>query len=347
VERASRHVASLANGQSLHRSKLGSITSVTAETSPILSNLSIKRLVLSPGAIREPHWHANANELTYCVAGAVLVSVLDTGSSMSSFVIEAGQMFHITSGSLHHIENLGDTEAELIVAFRHERPEDFALWSGFGAMTDAVLGNTFDTESSVWAAIPRDVVPRYLVARSGPAHVPESARLTNPHKFDVEAQSAPVDSPVGSAKLARAGFWPALTNISMYSLRIADDGMREPHWHPVTSEMGYIHRGHARMTILDPDGRLDTYLLDPGDVYFVPPSYPHHIEVIGDDDIHFLVFFDQATPADIGYRAAASAYSPEVLAATFSVPLADWPTLPLTADDPLIVAKQNPSDPVV
>jgi len=347
VERASRHVASLANGQSLHRSKLGSITSVTAETSPILSNLSIKRLVLSPGAIREPHWHANANELAYCVAGAVLVSVLDTGSSMSSFVIEAGQMFHITSGSLHHIENLGDTEAELIVALRHERPEDFALWSGFGAMTDAVLGNTFDTESSVWAAIPRDVVPRYLVARSGPAHVPESARLTNPHKFDVEAQSAPVDSPMGSAKLARAGFWPALTNISMYSLRIADDGMREPHWHPVTSEMGYIHRGHARMTILDPDGRLDTYLLDPGDVYFVPPSYPHHIEVIGDDDIHFLVFFDQATPADIGYRAAASAYSPEVLAATFSVPLANWPTLPLTADDPLIVAKQNPSDPVV
>ena len=32
--------------------------------------------------------------------------------------------------------------------------------------------------------------------------------------------------------------------------------------------------------------------------------------VIGDDDIHFLVFFDQATPADIGYRAAASAYMP-------------------------------------
>ncbi len=75
----------------------------------------------------------------------------------------------------------------------------------------------------------------------------------------------------------------------MYSLRVREDGMREPHWHPVTSEMGYIHVGHARMTILDPDGRLDTYLLEPGDVYFVPASYPHHIEVIGDDDIHFLV----------------------------------------------------------
>ena len=31
---------------------------------PVLKNLSIKRLVLNPGAMRTPHWHANANELT-------------------------------------------------------------------------------------------------------------------------------------------------------------------------------------------------------------------------------------------------------------------------------------------
>ena len=346
AEHASRHVASLKGGVSQYSSELGSITAVTAETFPILKNLSIKRLVLAPGTIREPHWHANANELTYCISGTVLVSVLDTGSVVSAFAIEAGQMFHIPSGSLHHIENIGDTEAELIVAFRHELPQDFSLWSGFGAMTDAVLGNTFSTPSSTWASIPRDTTPRYLVARPGDPVIPDGATFPNPHKFDVESQSAPVSSPVGSAKLAREGFWPSLTNISMYSLRVSDDGMREPHWHPVTSEMGYIHAGHARMTILDPDGRLDTYLLEPGDVYFVPASYPHHIEVIGDDDIHFLVFFDQATPADIGYRAAASAYSPEVLAATFSVPLANWPALPFTPEDPLIVAKQNPSDPV-
>lgn len=31
-------------------------------------------------------------------------------------------MFHADSGSLHHIENIGDERAELIIAFRHERP---------------------------------------------------------------------------------------------------------------------------------------------------------------------------------------------------------------------------------
>ena len=87
----------------------------------------------------------------------------------------------------------------------------------------------------------------------------------------------------------------------MYSLRVTEIGMREPHWHPVTAEMGYVEKGHARMRVLDPDNSLDEYLLGPGDVYFVPRAFPHHIEVLGEDDIHFLIFFDQPMPGDIVY----------------------------------------------
>ena len=57
----------------------------------------------------------------------------------------------------------------------------------------------------------------------------------NAHKLAVEAQIAPVASPAGSARLARKQFWPILQDISMYSLRVTDHGMREPHWHPATS----------------------------------------------------------------------------------------------------------------
>ena len=30
------------------------------------------------------------------------------------------------------------------------------------------------------------------------------------------------------------------SNIAMFSVRITDAGMREPHWHPETAEMGYV-----------------------------------------------------------------------------------------------------------
>lgn len=343
----SRHVRSLLSAEATYSGELGTITRLTADSFPVLERMSIKRLVLEPGAIREPHWHANANELTYCISGSALVTVFDTADEFSSFTITAGQMFHVDSGGLHHIENIGETAAEFIVVFSHERPEDFSLRDSFGAMSNAVLGNTFDLPSSAFAGFPRETSSPLIVKRVGAASIPDTAGWANRHKFDVEGQLAPLKAAVGSAHLARSQYWPALKNLSMYSLRIEEDGMREPHWHPVTAELGYVHEGQARMSILAPDGSVDTYTLDAGDVYFVPRAYPHQIEVLSDGPIHFLVFFDQPTPGDIGFRASGSAFSREVLAASFGIAEADLPQLPFTSIDPLIVNRTNPLDPVV
>ena len=341
---SSPHATSLTDGVIVEQSDLGSITRVTAESFPILKGMSAKRVVINPGAMRTPHWHANANELTYCVSGTALVSVLDSYSKFSSFTITAGEMFHIDSGALHHIENIGEDVAEFIIAFRSERPEDFSLGASFGAFTDAVLGNTYDLPASDFAAIRRDTVDRALAAREGAPVVPSSAHFNDPHKFAVEGQSPAISLMVGSAHLARVQVWPALKDLSMYSLRIREDGMREPHWHPITAEMGYVHRGSARMTIMEPGGRVDTWRLTEGDLYFIPRAYPHHIEVVGSSDFHFLIFFDQAMPGDIGFRASASAYSREVLAATFNTHLSALPAFPFTNTDPLIVPRCNPVD---
>jgi len=342
----SKHVCSLTESAPFFESKDGSMRKVTAAELPILKNLSIKRLVLAPGAIREPHWHVNANELTYCLAGKVLVSILDSGSEFATFTLDAGQMFHVASGSLHYIENIGEEEAVLIVGFRHERPEDFSLHGAFGAMSDAVLGNTYDVDAKEFARVPRDTSTKYIVAREGKASIPDSAAFLDPHKFDVEKMSAPVAADIGTARTARSQFWPALKDIAMYSLRVEEDGMREPHWHPNTGEMGYVNKGHARMSIMDPDGSVDTYTLKPGDMYFIPSAYPHQIEVLGDEEIHFLIFFDQPMPYDVGYRASATAISREVMAATLGVAIDQLPKFPQTTKDPLIVTKLNAVDPV-
>lgn len=336
---------SLTDVEPMYESDLGSLRRVSADELPVMRRISIKRLTLAAGSIREPHWHANADELTYCMKGDLLVSILDDGDGFSSFRITEGQMFHVNSGAIHHVENLGETEAELVLAFSHERPEDFSMHAAYGAMTDAVLGNTYDLPADAFAGVPRDTENVYVVPRTGEPVVPDGIDLENPARFDVEAQVAPIDTPAGSARLARQQFWPALRHLSMYSLRVTDSGMREPHWHPGTAEVGYVVSGRARMTIMDPEGGLDTYELEQGDVYYVPPAYPHHIEDLGPGDFHFLVFFDQPTPRDIGYRATASAYSREVLAATLGVNERDLPELPFTPVDPLIVNRENPVDP--
>jgi oxalate decarboxylase len=60
------------------------------------------------------------------------------------------------------------------------------------------------------------------------------------------------------------------------------------------------------------------------------------------DEIHFLIFFDQAMPGDIGFRDSVTALSPAVLAATLGIEPDRLPDLPKTYADPLIVERLNP-----
>ena len=64
----SPHVLSIKEDSTLHTNRpSGKVNAITSKELPILKGLSIRRLVLEPSAVREPHWHANANELTYCL----------------------------------------------------------------------------------------------------------------------------------------------------------------------------------------------------------------------------------------------------------------------------------------
>ena len=324
--------------------KGGSRAFVDKTNFPILSGMALYRLILKEKGVREPHWHPNADELAYCVKGSALVTVFGNGSVRESFTLSTGEMFYIPSGFLHHVENTGKGGFELILAFSHEAPEDFGLSGTAGAMTDAVLGNVWGLKAKAFTGIKRSPRDTLIGNKKSAGQVPEYAAFPSQYKYDVEGANPLLSNKGGSAKVARKSVWPALENLSMYSLRITDKGMREPHWHPKTAEMGYVHRGRARMTVLSPHGKTDTYELKNGDLYFIPKAYPHHIENIGKEDLHFLVFFDQSTPGDIGFTAGMRAYSNEVLGATFDTSPSVFDMLPDYHEDLLIVSRVNPVD---
>jgi oxalate decarboxylase len=346
--RISPHVVNLASQPPSFEGPKGAIRHVDARNLPLLKRLSIRQLLLEPGGLREPHWHADAHELGYCVRGQALVTIGGNHAARESFLVGVGEMFFAPSGSIHAIQNVADETAEFILAFSSELPEDFGLRAAFGAMTPAVLGNTFDAPSDQFAplsAIASQASAPEIHALTAEPVIEPQARHIAALKFSVEAALPQIASPAGSAKQSKAGLWPALEDISMFSVRITDRGMREPHWHPETAEMGYVLEGRARMTILDPDGSTDTYEIGPGDVYFIPRAYPHHIEDIGSGTFHVLIFFDRANPGDIGFRSLVGCFSRDVLAATFGIDESDLPQFPFAEQDPLIVNRINPIDP--
>ena len=68
----------------------GARTKVDADSFPILERLALARLTIERGGFREPHWHANAHELGYCLGGDVLVTVFGDGNAHAVFTISAG-----------------------------------------------------------------------------------------------------------------------------------------------------------------------------------------------------------------------------------------------------------------
>jgi oxalate decarboxylase len=341
------HITSLTSRKPYFADQSGNLTKVDSDDMHRMKRLSIRRLLLSPGGIREPHWHTNAHELSYCLRGEHLVTIAGNHSTRHSFTIAPGEMFFVPSGAFHSVEKIGSQEGEIILGFSHERPEDFGLSGTFGSFSDAVLGNTFSLPASAFANLKRTSKDTYIGKRTTSAAALElEQRETSPYKFSVERNLPAISSTAGMAHLAQSNLWPILEDIAMFSVDLTHQGMRELHWHPETSEMGYIASGRGRMTIVSPGGSVDTFEMHPGDVYFIPAAYPHHFEDPGEDDLKLLVFFDQARPGDIGMRTAGSCFSKDVLAASFNVSPAQFPDIPFVAQDPLIVTGINPTDPV-
>ncbi|MCL6627850.1 cupin domain-containing protein [Alicyclobacillus shizuokensis] len=96
---------------------------VTSVQIPMMQVLSLGDLFLTKGHVREPHWHPNADELDYVVAGEVTVSILDPNTlRVASHRLKPGQVTFIPKGWFHWI--VPDTEdAHLLVCFNDGRIE--------------------------------------------------------------------------------------------------------------------------------------------------------------------------------------------------------------------------------
>jgi oxalate decarboxylase len=211
-------------------------------------------------------------------------------------------------------------------------------------LTANVLGNTLGVAADRLSGLRESSADVFAGQVDGAPELAESTSYPDPLKLDLEGIAPRIENQYGQLKTARLDTWPALQELAMYSLRITGEGMREPHWHPLTAELGYLQSGRARMTVRSDDGSVDTYELGPGDAYFIPRAFPHHIENLTDDEAHFLIFFDQPEVHDIGYTGSAGALPRRVLAPTFGVSAEALPELPEMPSDLLIVQKRNPVD---
>src|SRR5262249_21888911 len=85
---------------------------------------------LDPGALRELHWHPNADEWQYVIEGRVSVTLFGSHGRFRVETLEKGDVGYIPQGYGHSIENVGDRPARLLIGFNTGTYEaiDLSQW---------------------------------------------------------------------------------------------------------------------------------------------------------------------------------------------------------------------------
>ena len=283
-----------------------------------LQNMALSTIHLKKGGLREPHWHPNANELTYCLEGKALITLFSPGNNHDTFTLDAGEVVYFPKGYIHHIENISEGDSFFLLCYDHDNPQDLNLSSSISSMPIHAFAATFDVKNGVFETIKEKKTDAFISTRKNIAK-PDLPSIPNRHKINLEKITPQIATPGGTARIASHDNFPLLNSLALFSLRIFKGSVREPHWHPNATELNYVIKGKARLTIFSPEGKIDTFELTPNQGSIIPAGYFHYIENIAAEELHMAVFFNHPSPSDIGLSGALSAYSKEVLGSLFSL----------------------------
>ncbi|CAK4030728.1 Oxalate decarboxylase [Lecanosticta acicola] len=111
----------------------GSVRITDSRNFPISQTVAAAHLDIAPGALREMHWHPNADEWSFFLRGRARVTIFSAQGNARTFDYTAGDVGIVPKNNGHFIENLSDEEPlEVLEIFRAEEFQDFSLLQWLG-----------------------------------------------------------------------------------------------------------------------------------------------------------------------------------------------------------------------
>ncbi len=293
---------------------------------PVSEKLAGVLMQLEPGGLRELHWHTNAAEWAYVIAGACRVTTIDPQDKCEVADFAAGDVWYFPRGFGHSIQAIGRENCEFVLVFDNGYFSEFGTFSisdWVGHTPHDVLAKTFGVPAETFARFPKDEVyiakgpvPPALPAEPKPGSLRDGA-LT--HRYRLLAQKPQVFAG-GTNRLVSQREFPISSTMTGALMRIKPGSLRELHWHPNADEWQYYISGRARVGVFGSHGRARTEEVSAGDVGYVPQRYGHYIENAGNDDLELLIVLNNAVYESISLTAWMAANPHLLLATNFKVP---------------------------
>ncbi|MFC5527941.1 oxalate decarboxylase family bicupin [Cohnella yongneupensis] len=276
---------------------------VTVRELPIATTIAGVNMALTPGGVRELHWHQSAEWAIMLVGRARITSVDQNGRNFIADV-GVGDLWYFPPGIPHSIQGLEEGSEFLLVFpdgnFSDLNTLSFSDW--FAHTPKDELSANFGIPTSAFAHIPNHQLYIYQGTVPGPIESQQVAdpQGTIPLSFThLLLAQKPIVTPGGTVRIVDSSNFPISTQIAASLLEIKPGAMREMHWHPNNDEWQYYISGTARMTVFAPNGTARTFDYRAGDVGYVPFAFGHYIQNTGDKSLWVMEIFKSDSFEDV------------------------------------------------
>ncbi len=115
------------------RTKSGTVRITDSSVFPISKTIAAALVEIEPGGMRELHWHPNADEWQFYIAGQARMTVFTATATARTFNYQAGDVGVVPKHMGHYIENIGDTTLRFLEIFKSDYFADVSLsqWLAF------------------------------------------------------------------------------------------------------------------------------------------------------------------------------------------------------------------------
>ncbi|WP_433617769.1 oxalate decarboxylase family bicupin [Paenibacillus cellulositrophicus] len=276
---------------------------VTVRELPIATTLAGVNMRLTPGGLRELHWHQQA-EWSFMLLGRARITAVDQNGRNFIADVGPGDLWYFPPGIPHSIQGL-EEGCEFLLVFDDGHFSDLntlSISDWFAHTPREVLSANFGVPESAFASIPSGQV--YIEQEPVPGTL-DSQKVTSPYGEVPQTfthrllAQPPIITSGGSVRIADSSNFPISRTVAAALVEIKPGGMREMHWHPNQDEWQYYLTGQGRMTVFAGGGKARTFNVRAGDVGYVPFAFGHYIQNTGTDSLWFLEMFKSDRFADV------------------------------------------------
>ena len=134
----------------------GEVRIVDSRNFPVSKNVASALVTLKPGALRELHWHPNASEWQFWIAGKGRMTVVMNEGRARTMDFNANDVGLVPRVAGHYIENTGDTDAIFLEMFKADQFIDISLNNWLRRVPPEAVSAHLNLDQELIAKIPAE-----------------------------------------------------------------------------------------------------------------------------------------------------------------------------------------------